>query len=151
MACSCDNIHLLLLCQINELNSITGYTDREVRILRLLRMIHSVDQLLCAEYIDIQMMRSAVEVSVHNIYQSILLLVNIVAESCRADGLCVGNTVEGVLIWNLRDRVQGSKKAFLLGAVGRVAARRKRFISFTAVRRSACSLAVDNIGRDRKD
>ena len=151
MARSRDYIQLLLSRQIDELDSVSGYTDREVRILRLLRMIHSVDQLLCAEYIDIQMMRSAVEISVHNIHQRILLLVNIVAESCRADGLSIGNTVESVLIRNLRDRVQGSKKAFLLGAVGRVAARRKRFISFTAVRRSACSLAVDNIGRDRKD
>ena len=42
MASSCNDIQLLLSCQINKFNSITGNTDREVCILRFLRMFHRV-------------------------------------------------------------------------------------------------------------
>ena len=93
MACSCDDIQLLLPGQIDELDSVSGYADREVRILRLLGMLHCVNQFLCAEYIDVEVVSAAVEISVHDIHQGRLLLIHIVAERDRADRLCVGDAV----------------------------------------------------------
>ena len=54
VAGTCDNVHLLLFGQINELHSVTGYTDGEVCVLFFLRMLHSVDKLLLAKHVNIR-------------------------------------------------------------------------------------------------
>ena len=77
---SVQYIELLLTCQIDELHSISRYTDREVGVLRLLRMLHGIYELLPAEYIDIQVMCTLIEVSVKNVYELALSLILIVAE-----------------------------------------------------------------------
>ena len=82
-------IELLLSGQIDELDSVTGYTDREVRILRLLRMLHSIDELLLAEYVHVQMMSALVEVTIENIYQLVLSLLLVMTERIRSHSLCI--------------------------------------------------------------
>lgn len=89
MECTIKYIELLLSGQINELDSIAGYTDRKVRILRLLRMLHSINKLLLAEDVDIQMMSALIEVTVENIYELVLSLFLIVAKRIRSHGLGV--------------------------------------------------------------
>ena len=64
MAGSGDYIHLLLSCQVDELNSVTGYTDCEVCVLLFLRMLHSVDQFLFTEYVYVQVMSTLIKVTV---------------------------------------------------------------------------------------
>ena len=54
VAGSGNNIQLLLSCQIDKLNCITGNTDSEVCILLFFRMLHSIDQFLFAKYIYVQ-------------------------------------------------------------------------------------------------
>ncbi len=61
VAGTCDNVHLLLFGQINELHSVTGYTDGEVCVLFFLRMLHSVDKLLLAKHVNIEVMRTLVK------------------------------------------------------------------------------------------
>ncbi len=73
-------IELLLSCQINELDSVTGYTDREVSILRLLRMLHSIDEFFPTEYVHVQMMSALVEVTIEDVNQLILSLILIMAK-----------------------------------------------------------------------
>ena len=69
MAGSCDNVKLLLSCKVDELNSVSGNTDREVCILLFFRMLHSIDQFFFSEYVYVQVMCTLVKVSVENIYQ----------------------------------------------------------------------------------
>ena len=72
MAGTCDNVKLLFLCQGNELNSVSGNTDGKVLIFFFFRMFHCIDQLLCTEYIYIQMMGILCKISVKNLNQIIL-------------------------------------------------------------------------------
>ena len=44
VAGSCDHIELLFSCKVDELNRISGYTDRKVCVFFFFRMFHSVDQ-----------------------------------------------------------------------------------------------------------
>ena len=74
MAGSGNNIQLLLSCQIDKFNSITGNTDSEVCILLFFRMLHSIDQFLFAKYIYVQVMCTLVEISVQYMYQIICTL-----------------------------------------------------------------------------
>ena len=54
MAGAGDNVHLLLAGQVDELDGVAGDTDGEVCVLLLLGVLHSVDELLLAEDIDVQ-------------------------------------------------------------------------------------------------
>ena len=54
VAGSGNNIQLLLSCQIDKLNCITGNTDSEVCILLFFRMLHSIDKFLFTEYVYIE-------------------------------------------------------------------------------------------------
>ena len=69
MAGSGNNIQLLLSCKVDELNSISGYTDCEVCILFFFRMFHSVDQFLFTKYVYIEVMSTLIKVSVKYMYQ----------------------------------------------------------------------------------
>ena len=139
MASSCNDIQLLLSCQINEFNSITGNADREVCILRFLRVLHCVDQFFGSEYVYVQVMCTLLEVSVQNVYQVLGTLFVVVAECARVDGLGVGDSVQSVLIRQFCYRVQGSKKSALLCAVRRVSSWRQRLTGFSSVRqRTSC-------------
>ena len=113
MASTSDNVELLLLSQVNELNSITGYTDCEVLIFFLLRMFHSIDQLFCTEYVNVQMMSTISEVSVQNLSQVSNLFRFTVTQSFRVDALCIGNTVKSPVIRQLGNRVQRSNQTIL--------------------------------------
>ena len=139
MAGSRDNIQLLLLCQINKLYCIAGNADGEVRVLGLLGMFHAVDQLLCSEHIDIEVMRALVKVSIHAADQRILLLLQRMAQCPGADGLRVGDSVQRILIGNLCNGVEGCQKAFFLCAVGRISAGCEGLVRFSAVR--CCAVA----------
>ena len=114
-------------------------------------MLHTVDQLLCSEYIDVEVMRTAVEITVHDTDQSILPLLERMAKCLRADGLRVGYSIQRVFIRHLCDRVEGCQKAFLFCTVGGISAGCERLVRLSAVRSSAGRLAIDDIGCDRKD
>lgn len=123
VAGTCDNVHLLLFGQINELHSVTGYTDGEVCVLFFLRMLHSVDKLLLAKHVNIEVMRTLVKISVHNVYKVLNTLAFFISKCTRVDGLGIGNSVKCPLIRDLCQRVQGSKKSALLCAVAWVSSR----------------------------
>ena len=69
MAGTCNYVHLLLFCQVDEFNCIAGYTDCEVCILFFFRMFHSVDQFLFTKYVYIEVMSTLIKVSVKYMYQ----------------------------------------------------------------------------------
>ena len=54
VASSGDNVVLLLLCKVDELNCISGYTDSEVSVLFLLRMCLCIEELLNTEYVNVE-------------------------------------------------------------------------------------------------
>jgi hypothetical protein len=105
VAGSCNDIQLLLSCQINEFNGITGNTDREVCVLRLFRMFHRVLQLIKTEYVHVEVMSALIKISVENMDKVVLSLILRMSESTRSDRLGVGDSVECVLIRKLCDRV----------------------------------------------
>ena len=123
VAGTCDYVHLLFLSKIYELNSVTRYTDGEVCVLFFLRMLHSVDKLLLAKHVNIEVMRTLVKLSVHNVYKVLNTLAFFISKCTRVDGLGIGNSVKCPLIRDLCQRVQGSKKSALLCAVAWVSSR----------------------------
>src|SRR5699024_8662279 len=151
VACSRDNIQLLLTGQVDEFHRITGYTDGEVCILFFLRMLHSVDQFLCTEYVYVQVMCTLIEVSVQSVNQIVGTLSVIMSQRSRADGLGVGDSVQSLLIRQLRNRVQRCQKAVLLCAVGRVCTRCQRFACFSSIRQRTGSFTIYNVGCNGKD
>ncbi len=94
MAGSCDNIQLLFTSQVDELNSISGYTDCEVCVFRFLRMFHSVDQFFCTEYVYVQVMCTLIEVTIQDVYQVVDSFVIVMTQCARADGLCIRDTIQ---------------------------------------------------------
>ena len=151
MAGSCDNVKLLLSCKVDELNSVSGNTDREVCILLFFRMLHSIDKFLFTEYVYIEVMCTTVKVSVKYIYKVLCTLFLRMTKSIRVDSLSIGDSVKGILIVKLCNRVQGSKKSVLLCAVRRVCSRCQRLAGFSSVRKRSCSFTINNIGCDGKD
>ena len=65
------------------------------------------------------MMSTTIEVTVHNSYQSVLLLIQVVTQSAGSHGLSIGDTIQSVLVRQLSNRVQGSQQAALLCTVRR--------------------------------
>lgn len=111
VAGSGDYIQLLLPGQVDELHCVARYTDGEVCILFLLRMLHGIDKLLTTEYIHIEVMRTLIEVAIHNPYQIVCLLLFAVAQGFRVDGLGIGDAVQCPLIGQLGNRVERSQQA----------------------------------------
>ena len=101
MACSCNNIKLLLSCEVNELNRISGYTDCEVSIFLFLRMLHGINKFLGAEYIDIEVMCTLFKISVHYADKVVNSFAVIMSECIRMNSLCIGNTVKRIFIRKL--------------------------------------------------
>ena len=151
MAGSGNNIQLLLSCQIDKFNSITGNTDSEVCILLFFRMLHSIDQFLFSKYIYIQMMCALVEISIQYVNKVICTLLITVSKCIRIDCLSIGNSIQCILIVKFCNRVQGSKKSVLLCAVGWVSTWCKRLSGFSSIRKSTCSLTINYVGSNGKD
>ena len=86
-------------------------------------MLHSVNKLLLAKYIDIKVMCSLIEVTIHNLYKVCLALFFLMAKCVRIDGLCIGDTIQSPLIRNLCNRVEGSQQTILLCTVAWVCSR----------------------------
>ena len=87
MAGSCNNIQLLLPRQVDELNGIAGYTNRKVGVLFLFRMLHRVNQLFCAEYIDVQVVCTLIKIAIHNLHQIADAFLWLMSQCIRIDGL----------------------------------------------------------------
>ena len=98
MAGSCDHVHLLFSCQVDEFDCISGHADGEVCVFFFFRMFHRIDQFFCSEYIYVQVMCTLIEVSVQYVYEIVLPLVVIVSQCTRADGLGVGDPVKRLLV-----------------------------------------------------
>src|SRR5699024_2969068 len=88
---------------------------------------------------------------VKNVYKVVCTLLIIMSQSSRADGLCIGDSVKRLLVRQLRNRVEGSKKTILLCAIRRVSSRCQRLACFSSIRKRSCSLTVNNVGCDSKD
>ena len=114
-------------------------------------MLHGVNELLFAEYIDIQMARALIEIAVHHGYQVLLLFLLAVSESTRVDGLGIGDTVQRILIGQLRHRIQRSQQAVLLCAIAGVRTRCQRLACTASVRHIAGGLAVYHVGGNGQD
>ena len=123
MACSGDNVVLLLLSKVDELNSISGYTDCEVSVLFLLRMSLSVEKLINTEYVYVEVVSALSEVTIHYVNEVVLLISFVVAQCCRVDCLSIGDTVQRPCVRDLSNGVQGSDETILLCAVCRVSSR----------------------------
>ncbi len=96
-----DYVELLLACQVDELNSVTTYTDGEVLVLFLLWVLHSILELVDTEYVHVQVVRTLVEVTIQYTYQCLGTLLIVVTESTWTDGLSIRDTIEGILVWQL--------------------------------------------------
>ena len=94
MLTSGDNVKLLLAGEVDELHSVARHTDREVCIFGLFGMLHAVLQLVHAEDVDIQVVRTLIKVAVEDMAEVVDALVVVVTESVGADGLGVGDAVE---------------------------------------------------------
>ena len=151
MAGTCNYVHLLLFCQVDEFNCIAGYTDCEVCILRFLRVLHCVDQFFGSEYVYVQVMCTLLEVSVQNVYQVLGTLFVVMAKCARVDGLGVGDSVQSILVRQFCYRVQGSKKSALLCAVRRVSSWRQRLTGFSSIRQRTSCFTIYNVGSNGKD
>ena len=106
-----DDIKLLFSGKRDELDGITGNTDREVGVFRLLRMIHGIEKLLFAEDVDVEMMCTLIKVAIENLDKVVDSFGVGVTKSVRIHGLSVGDAIEGELIWKLGNRVEGGKQA----------------------------------------
>ena len=131
MTCSCNYVHLLFSCQVDEFYCITRYTDCKVCVLWFLRMLHSIDELLCTEYINIQVMCSLMEVTIQYVYQIFCTLFITMTERIWADCLCIRDSIKSKLVWKLSHRVQRCKKSALLCSVRWVCTRCQRLSCFS--------------------
>ena len=129
-----DDIKLLFSGKGDELDGITGNTDREVSVFRLLRMLHGIEKLLFAEDVDVEMMCTLIKVAIENLDKVVDSLGVGVTKSVRIHGLGVGDAIECELIWKLGNRVEGGKQTRVFCTIGRVGTRRKRLSGRTSIR-----------------
>ena len=101
MRATCNNIHLLFACKVDELHSVTAHTDCEVCILFLLWMFHTVNQFIYTKDIHIQVMCTTVEVTIHYTHECTDTLLIIVTKSIWANCLCIRDTIKRILVWKL--------------------------------------------------
>lgn len=116
-----------------------------------LGVLHSVDELLLAEDIDVQVVCALVEVAVHDLHQILNALALAVAQSVGVDGLGVGDAVQSPVVGQLGHGVQRGQQAVLLCAVAGVGTGCERGEGGTAIGQSAGVLAVDHVGGDGQD
>ena len=140
-----DNVKLLLRGEINEFDSISRNADCEVCVFRLFGMFHAILELIYAKHVDIEVMSALVKVAVQHMPEVVDAFLFGVAESIRADGLSIGNTVKRILIRQLCNRIQRSKQSVLLGTLGRISTGSKWGERFTSVRSRSGCLAVNHI------
>ena len=74
-----DDIKLLFSGKGDELDGITGNTDREVSVFRVLRISLDLFEKLSAKYVYVEVMSASVEVSVKYIYKIVLSFIIIVS------------------------------------------------------------------------
>ena len=117
----------------------------------LLGVLHSVDELLLAEDVDVQVVCALVEVAVHDLHQILNALALAVAQSIGVDGLGVGDAVQSPVVGQLGHGVQRGQQAVLLCAVAGVGTGCERGEGRTAIGQSAGVLAVDHVGGDGQD
>ena len=142
MSLTSNYVELLLTCQVDELNSVTTYTDGEVLVLFLLWVLHRILELVDSEYVHVQVVRPLVEVAIQYTYQCLGTLLIVVTESTWTDGLSIRDTIESILVWQLSYRVQLSQKTVLLCTVRWVSTWSQRSTSWTTIRHVAGVLTV---------
>ena len=146
-----NHVELLFAGQVNELDSVAGHTNREVRIFRFFRVFHCIDQLFRTENVDIEMVGTAFEITVHHTHQIVDAFFKRMAESVGANGLRVGDAVQSVFIGKLSHRIQRGKQTVLFRAVAGVSTRRERLAGLAAIRKIARCLTVYNVRRNRQN
>ena len=108
---------LLLASQVDEFYSVSRYTDCEVSVFWFLWVFHSVNQFVCTKYVNVQVMCSLIEVSVHYTCKIFFTLVICVSKCTWADCLSIRNTIQSQLVWQLSNRVKRCKKSALFCTV----------------------------------
>ena len=146
VAGTCNYVHLLLFCQVDEFNCIAGYTDCEVCILRFLRVLHCVDQFF----------RFRIRLRSGDVHPARSIRPERVPGSRYALS-SLWPSAPGLMVWVLEIpsrassygsfcyRVQGSKKSALLCAVRRVSSWRQRLTGFSSVRQRTSCFTIYNV------
>ena len=96
-------------------------------------------------------MSTLCEVTVESINEVLNSFSFIVAESVRVDCLCIWNTVESPFIRDLSNWVEWWKETVLFCTVAWWCTWSEWFACLTSVRKSTCSLTVNNVWCDCKD
>ena len=96
-----DDVELLFAGEVDELHRIAEDSNREVGVLRLLGMLHGVLELVHAEDVHVQVMRTGGKVAIHDMHEVDLALRVIGTQCARVDGLGVGDTIKRVLVGEL--------------------------------------------------
>ena len=91
------------------------------------------------------------KVSVQDLNQIVDSLLILMPQCIWTDGLCIGNTIQCPVIWNLCNRVQGCQKTVLFCAVGRRSAWGEGGKCLTAIRCSTGSFSVYDVRCNRQN
>ena len=70
--CSCDNVVLLLLGKLDEVYSVSGYTDSKLRI--VLGMLLSIEKCISCEHVNVEVVTSLDCITVKKTYEIVYLL-----------------------------------------------------------------------------
>ena len=114
-------------------------------------MLHGVNELLHAEYIDVEMVGALEEIAVQDGGEIAHPLFLGVSQSVGVDGLGVGDAVQGPLVGELGQGVEGGQKPALFGSIAGIGSGREGFSCFAPVRQGAGGFAVHHVGSDGED
>ena len=73
------------------------------------------------------------------------------SERVRIDRLCIGDSIERILVWELCNRVEGGEKSVFLCAITWVCTWRKRFSCFSSIRKGTGCLSINDVRCDGQD
>ncbi len=105
----------------------------------------AVLKLLHAEDVHVQVVRTAVKVTVHDAHQIVHALSLAVSQRLRVDGLGIGDAVKRILVGNLRHRVEGLDKTLCLRAVRGVRSGAERLVRLASVGQGTGRLSVHHV------
>ena len=147
-----NDVELLFARQLDEVHGVPGNAHRELRI--LFGVIHRVEQRFAVEDIDVDVVRALVrirgEVTVEQARKLGLALREILAQRAGHHRERVGDSVERIVVRQLRDGHHGRHGALPVAPVHRVRTGSERRARAAAVRRVSGLLPVDHVGRDRE-
>ena len=97
------------------------------------------------------MMCTLIKVTVQYMNQVICTLTVSISKCIWINRLCIGNSIQCILILQFCNGVQRSKKSVLLCAIRRVCTRCQWLACFSSIRKGTGSLTINHIGSDGKN